>query len=314
MGFLDPTTDFRYILPTETDANSALSEELMSQIRENIESNIMDTKYYGSRFEVVSVDSDTEMTITKVDAGDPDWSEDEFTLLLATMRTGFAIGNNYQILSNDPLTTGNATITFTGTTLTADGIVAGDIGLIMYTMTGQAHTHDGLDSPAIGSNDIWHRDDGAVLWVDNSVTFNSDIITERFYVTSTANRIFAKFRCYNFASFFFSDELNDWTFRMVAKAGTYNYVDDQGDYKTYTLASDVYGPSLVIGTGDPVPSGLSEVDISIGRDLYALNLLEAGVPIGAPVMVGVHGIGHEVSGASQVSSRCDTYFTLFSAP
>lgn len=157
MGFLDPTTDFRWILPTETDANSPISEELMSQIRENTESNTLNRIYSGYRAKVVSRDSDTQLTITKINSGDPDWRANIAANLVITFRSGGILGENFEVASNTALTTGNATLVITGGTFPAGEPGVDDELLVMYAQTGQAHTHDGLNSAPLAVKAVaWH--------------------------------------------------------------------------------------------------------------------------------------------------------------
>jgi len=282
MGFLDPNTDFRFILPTETDANSPISEELMSQIRENMESNMMDTKYTGLRFEVVSVDSDTQMTVTKVDSGDDDWAAGQLSLLITSMQTGNALGFNYDIDNNTELNTGTSTITFTGTTLLSDGILAGDIGLIMYSFTGIAHTHDGKNSPAVSAEDNWYESTYNDTWTAPSTPAYPPALAPEYYSGPAAGRIYCKVRISGWPFSYGSDDLSGMQIRMVlyASENSFNYVDPvTGDYQSYSLSSDVTGPSLTVGT---VPGGLTQLWMAMDKGLHSLDLVEAGVPSGAP--------------------------------
>lgn len=151
MGYLNPTNDFRWILPSETDANSPLSEELMSQIRNNLEAATMDVKYTGIRFSVDSVDSTSTLTVSKVAPGDRDWLANEFVGLNVTfLQPSTAIGLIYTVVSNTALTgagTSTLVLSTSGTIdLPNDGVAAGDEGYFMYVNTGVAHTHNGTDS------------------------------------------------------------------------------------------------------------------------------------------------------------------------
>lgn len=284
MGFLDPTTDFRFILPTETDANSPLSEELMSQYRENIESNLMDTKYSGKRFEIVSVDSDVQLTVQKVDSGDPDWAANELVLLVASMQSGLALGNNYDIATNGELNSVSttATLTFTGSTLLTDGVQAGDVGLIMYSFSGQAHTHDGLDSPAIGAEDIFRTETGTVSYgryISQTNEFSTTV-----YSRSTALRYYAIPTITIPSAGRGARDMNGWEFTMIVKAGTYMYFDDEGNYQTYTIATDVRGDTFTLETGVTDETD-GDVSVMLTNSLYYISTQLAGVPINAPVEV-----------------------------
>jgi hypothetical protein len=146
---------------TETDANSPISEELMSQIRENLESNTMNRIYSGFRAKVVSRDAYNQLTVTKVDSGDVDWPANITATLIMTFSVGALVGQNFVIASNTALTTGNATVTINTTSpnpsFPAGYPVANDVFLVMYAQTGQAHTHNGIDSAPIGSTQLIYR-------------------------------------------------------------------------------------------------------------------------------------------------------------
>lgn len=280
MGFLDPKSDFRYILPTETDANSPINEELMSQYRENIESNIMDVKYSGFRFKVVTVDSDTQMTVTKVDSGDEDWSSGAFAQLITSMQTGVALGNNYIIASNTALTTGNATLTFTGTTLLSDSIIAGDIGLIMFSFTGVGHTHDGIDSPAIGSDLLLVTGTGSYTW---STSGWNSLFTADTYTGLSARRFYVKLN-FTLVGNFDESDFSDAQIRMVVKSGTFNYIAEDATLQTSTVATDYYGNIMTL------PSGISDYGnnrfrVIVGKELFAVSAIEAGANLNAPVEI-----------------------------
>ena len=149
MGFLSPT-DFRWILPSETDANSPLSEELMSQLRENTEANTMNRIYAGYRAKVVTRDSDTQLTIAKISDDDQDWPANIAAGLLLVFRTGAALSESFAITANTELldSPDTATITTSGTFPT--GLLADDEFVMMYVQTGMAHTHDGVNSAPVG--------------------------------------------------------------------------------------------------------------------------------------------------------------------
>lgn len=165
MGFLDPNTDFRWILPTETDANSPLSEELLSQVRENIESNTMNRIYSGYRAQVVSRIDGTNLEIEKIDDADPDWPTDIAATLILAFRSGAALGQDFEITANTELldSPDTATVTIAGTPDFPTSILAGDQVLVMYAQTGVAHTHDGIDSAPVGGEKLVGTYDGTFV-------------------------------------------------------------------------------------------------------------------------------------------------------
>lgn len=158
MSFLDPTNSFRWVLPTETDANSPITEELMSQSRENTETSILSTINTGLRAKVATGGvGTTTLTIEKIDAGDLDWFANDAQLLTMIIRTGVAIGQPYTVTSNTALVgAGTATVTVTGADFATDGIVVGDELMILYNISRAGHTHNGVDSKPIGvSQMVW---------------------------------------------------------------------------------------------------------------------------------------------------------------
>jgi hypothetical protein len=131
----------RTILTTETDADSALSEELMSQYRENIEAIIMlllDTGVSGA------ADSDPPNDTTGVltDAA-PGFTADIHNGRTLLITSGLAIGNLYTI--DDTTTT---TLVCTGDNLYSDGVRGADTYKILYDLKNNTdgHDHNGVNS------------------------------------------------------------------------------------------------------------------------------------------------------------------------
>ena len=127
----------RTILAIETDADSPGSEELLGQIRENIEALIMlafDTGITTTSTSIAeTIWTDTGSPFANVEVG--------MTLLITS---GTAIGNMYTI----DATNNTTTVTCTGDTMVSDGVVITDTAKVMYDLKVNAdgHDHDGVNS------------------------------------------------------------------------------------------------------------------------------------------------------------------------
>lgn len=129
----------RTLLDTETDANSPGSEELMSQIRENIEALFLVLLGTGVQGAVDSVSgavlTDTGNFVASAHVGR--------TLVIIS---GSAKGNMYTIDANDA-----NSLTCTGDNLETDGVAAADVYLILHDVKVNAdgHDHDGVNSKRV---------------------------------------------------------------------------------------------------------------------------------------------------------------------
>lgn len=130
----------RMILESETDSDSPLSEELMSQLRENIEVLFLLLFYTGTSGTLTS-DPPNDTTGVATDTGN--FSTDEHNGRTLLMTTGLAIGNLYTI---DDTTTN--TLICTGDNLYADGVRSGDYYIVLYDVKASTvgHNHNGTNS------------------------------------------------------------------------------------------------------------------------------------------------------------------------
>ena len=177
MTFLNPAASFRWILPTETDANSPLSEELMSQYRENGEAAQLGIIDSGRKARVTNNGSGSNvLTVEKIVNTDPSWLANELVQLMMVVVTGNAIGLNYVIAANTQLDDlpDTATITVTGANFQADGIVVGDEIKILFRIVNHGHTHDGLNSMPLAVSSL--------VLSENS-TFNTGVLTTNWVET-----------------------------------------------------------------------------------------------------------------------------------
>jgi len=131
----------RAILATETDADSPGSQELMDQIRENIEALLLLCFADGFTGTCTVI---AEAVLTHADAAQVADEHDGRTLLITS---GDAIGNMYTI--DD---TAAQTITCTGDTMATDGVAKDDTFAILYDMktNTDGHDHDGVNSKELG--------------------------------------------------------------------------------------------------------------------------------------------------------------------
>jgi len=234
MGFLDPT-DFRWILPTETDANSPLSEELMSQIRENTESNTMNRIYSGYRAQVVTRDSDTQITIEKVDNNDADWATNIAASLVLVFQDGVGLGQDFAVTANTELldTPDTATVTISG--VYPVGLLPGDILLIMYAQTGLAHTHDGIDSAPVGGDKLILSNATGTGPSSSGPNTDHKINTFTILLDNTVKGIYASFAVTSTAGAF-AREYFDWWLEFPNATG-YGYGIADGTIVQYNQSA-----------------------------------------------------------------------------
>jgi hypothetical protein len=147
MSFWDVTA-LRTILDTETDADSPGSEELMSQVRENIESIILLLFNVASGTATSDPPNDTTGWFIDTAAGFADDEHNGRTLLITS---GTAKGNFYTI---DDTEAANNRVECAGDNLYSDGVRSGDSYIILYDLTNSAgHDHNGTNSKAIVAED-----------------------------------------------------------------------------------------------------------------------------------------------------------------
>jgi len=165
-------SNFRPILTTETDADSGATEELMSQLRENIECLLMlmfGTGVTGSATE----DPPNDTTGVLTDSA-RSWDVDVHNGRTLVITSGLAAGFCYTI--DDTTAT---TLVCTGDNLYADGVRSGDTYMIFHDIKNNAdgHNHDGVNSAelqlaaGVSVPGIWSpaTDNGS----DNEYTHNS---------------------------------------------------------------------------------------------------------------------------------------------
>jgi len=177
----------RTILSTETDADSPVSEELMSQFRENWEALVLLLLGTGITGTVTSI---TETVLTDTAQSYDADTHINHTLLITS---GDAIGNMYTIDDNDA-----TTLTCTGDTMVTDGVEVGDTFAILYDMkvNQDGHDHDGDNSKeAVFSK-------GRVVAFSalyptkeytNTGTSWTTVATLGLYVPATANKLYAEY-------------------------------------------------------------------------------------------------------------------------
>jgi hypothetical protein len=133
----DSVTLLRIIQEGETDADSPVSEELMSQIRENWEVLTILVLYTGQSG--TATENPAEETLTD---GGAAYGVDEHNGRSLAIIDGNAAGNIYTI--DDTTAT---TLVCTGDTLLTDGVLSGDAYKIFYDLKNtDAHDHDGVNS------------------------------------------------------------------------------------------------------------------------------------------------------------------------
>jgi len=194
-------SNFRPILTTETDADSGATEELMSQLRENIECLLMlmfGTGVTGSATE----DPPNDTTGVLTDSA-RSWDVDVHNGRTLVITSGLAAGFCYTI--DDTTAT---TLVCTGDNLYADGVRSGDTYMIFHDIKNNAdgHNHDGVNSAelelaaGVTGPGIWSpaTDNGS----DNEYTHTSSstwktCLTGYVYIPTSASNISfaARIRC-----------------------------------------------------------------------------------------------------------------------
>jgi len=140
MSFWDVTA-LRTILATETDYDSPGSEELVSQIRENIEALFLLLLKVEAGSATSDPSNDSNGYFYDTAAG---WTDDEHNGRTLLITSGTAIGNTYTI---DDTVAASDRIACTGDNLYSDGVRSGDTYIILYDLTNTAgHDHDGVNS------------------------------------------------------------------------------------------------------------------------------------------------------------------------
>ena len=190
----------RTILSTETDADSDLNEELMSQIRENIEAMIMLMFYTGDDGSLTAdPPNSTVGTITDSAGG---YAPGQYNGCVVVITSGTAEGNIYQI--DDTTAT---TLVCTGDNLYSDGVRSGDTYKVFFDLKNtHGHAHDGIDSAeveladnqvviakmadhSVGEDELVHGSVTSDQLATNSVTTNKIAIDQVDTVHIAANAI-----------------------------------------------------------------------------------------------------------------------------
>jgi len=141
----------RTILDSETDDNSPLSEELMSQIRENIEA-IIQLAFGRVASGTLTSDPPNNTTGWAIDTG-AGFTNDEHNGRTLLFTSGDAEGNMYTI---DDTEASNNRVECADDNLYADGVRSGDAYLILYDLLANTdgHDHDGVNSKKITASSV----------------------------------------------------------------------------------------------------------------------------------------------------------------
>lgn len=152
MGFWN-FGDLRTLLDTETDHDSPGSEELVSQIRENIEALFMLMLGTGVSGTATSDPSNNTNGYFYDTSGG--WIDNQHNGRTLLITSGAAKGNTYTI---DDTVDVSDRLDCTGDNLYADGVRSGDSYIILYDVKVNAdgHDHDGINStpPVLANNYI----------------------------------------------------------------------------------------------------------------------------------------------------------------
>lgn len=195
----------RTILSTETDADSPVSEELMSQFRENWEALVLLLLGTGITGTVTSI---TETVLTDTAQSYDVDTHINHTLLITS---GDAIGNMYTIDDNDA-----TTLTCTGDTMVTDGVAVGDTFAILYDMkvNQDGHDHDGDNSKEAvfskGRVPVVSIPHLTKEWSTSNTSYTT-VAQVRLYVPATANILYAEYNTKAVSAYTVSVRLNEAT-------------------------------------------------------------------------------------------------------
>lgn len=142
MSFMTPSTDFRFLLESETTVNSPVSEEMMSQIRHNLEE-----LFYYDRYTGFSGTLSSAPTATVLTDSTKTWATNGFANQIVVMMSGAAQGYFATIASNTA-----TTITCSGSSFLIMGAASGDTFAVFYARSSTTgHNHNGTNSAPAGS-------------------------------------------------------------------------------------------------------------------------------------------------------------------
>ncbi len=130
---------WRMILDSETDADSPDSEELNSQLRENMEGLLISFGYtgHGGSINTISTGSTSVISCTTAIATAVNVHNGRRCIITS----GSGKGNFYPISTH-----GTTYLTLPGADVEADGVSTGDDFLVFYDFATDAHDHDGVNS------------------------------------------------------------------------------------------------------------------------------------------------------------------------
>jgi len=175
MSFFDLSA-LRAILTTETDADSPINEELMSQIRENLEAILILLASTGITGSATS-DPPNDTTGYLTDTAST-WSNDDHNGRTLLITSGLAKGNMYTIDDTDDA---NNRLVCTGDNLYADGVRSGDTYLILYDVKNNTdgHDHDGVNSKWVQNRPTIAADTVCIAYDDNEHRTNMETYTKK---------------------------------------------------------------------------------------------------------------------------------------
>ena len=189
----------RTILATETDADSPGSEELLYQIRENIEAILM-LAFAVAPASTCTADPSNDALGYFYDTV-PAWTDDLHNGRTLLIKSGAAIGNMYTIDNTDDA---NDRLDCTGDNLYADGVRSGDSYLILYDIKNNqdGHDHDGVNSReavlAKGRVPVYIRK-ATEVEVEATEVAGAPLLVDyfRIYVPAAANKLYLAARLHN---------------------------------------------------------------------------------------------------------------------
>lgn len=245
--------DLRILLDTETDHDSPGSEELVSQIRENIEALFMLLLGTGTSGTATSDPSNSTAGYFYDTSGG--YADDEHNGRTLVITSGAAKGNTYTI---DDTVASVHRLACTGDNLYADGVRSGDSYIILYDtkVNADGHDHDGINScaPVLANNSIAN----IKLHTDGGIA--SGYSTANVHIDIAMNE-------YSFAPNFYGEDIGSWTMRP-SSVNSADYVPRFG--LVSTGHGNAYSVRWLYVTGTDEPFVYAIRDKSTGEILHVL--------------------------------------------
>jgi len=292
MSFMQQSA-MRLINPNETASKAPLNQELMSQIRKNLESLLLTARGTGIKLRVNSAptaEAPNTLNVSIVEGFTAAIPEDKMADWDCVVLSGFATATKKTITKNGRIDAPNSSfdVTFVddGSPLHLMGIVGGDYLTVLYAGTMEAHTHDGTDSPTLSVVSFLGEipSTGLTLSIMGGTVEGSvetDTVVLKKEPGQTAVRCQLMLTTSHDWSYF--QNINLWAF---IEAGEYGSMDMYGQYTEFSVPERVYSQKFECDIDN-----MRSIDVPHENCMLRLPpfmLSELGIPDLASFRIGVH--------------------------